>query len=238
MGTLPFSCWGRTSSCCPTHGCFFPHPPIAHRSLLLRWALPIAGVDAGFYKRMRSSQQKNITTVLCPPEFVFCRHWPAAKETQPPLGKRGGGVQQALAIEGIGGSILPMLSHKLVPSALFLCVGVLYDRHKTRLVRYYEGSVSTMPNLPTFSFSSTLANMCSPGTSIFIEKFPISIGVFQRNSLVATLAALGMILGAAYSLWLYNPVGRPSVELPEKRVNKCDHDIVGACAGTDATLLS
>ncbi|KAF4394149.1 hypothetical protein G4B88_000660 [Cannabis sativa] len=109
-------------------------------------------------------------------------------------------------IQGIGCSILPMLSHKLVPSALFLCVGVLYDRHKTRLVRYYEGSVSTMPNLPTFSFSSTLANMSSPGTSIFIEEFPISIGVFQRNSLVATLAALGIILGAAYSLWLYNPV--------------------------------
>ncbi|CAN6587309.1 unnamed protein product [Malus baccata var. baccata] len=107
-------------------------------------------------------------------------------------------------IQGIGGSILPMLSHGLVPSALFLCVGVLYDRHKTRLVRYYGGSVSTMPNLSTISFSSTLANMSSPGTSSFIGEFPILVGAFQRNSLVATLAALGMILGAAYSLWLYN----------------------------------
>nr|YP_010692703.1 NADH dehydrogenase subunit 4 [Melastoma candidum]YP_010692744.1 NADH dehydrogenase subunit 4 [Melastoma sanguineum]WCA44195.1 NADH dehydrogenase subunit 4 [Melastoma candidum]WCA44236.1 NADH dehydrogenase subunit 4 [Melastoma sanguineum] len=109
-------------------------------------------------------------------------------------------------IQGIGGSILPMLSHGLVSSALFLCVGVLYDRHKTRLVRYYGGSVSTMPNLPTISFSSTLANMSSPGTSSFIGEFPILVGAFQRNSLVATLAALGMILGAAYSLWLYNRV--------------------------------
>nr|YP_010933780.1 NADH dehydrogenase subunit 4 [Bauhinia variegata]UHY40368.2 NADH dehydrogenase subunit 4 [Tylosema esculentum]WDE24848.1 NADH dehydrogenase subunit 4 [Tylosema esculentum]WKT13575.1 NADH dehydrogenase subunit 4 [Bauhinia variegata] len=109
-------------------------------------------------------------------------------------------------IQGIGGSIPPMLSHGLVPSALFLCVGVLYDRHKTRLVRYYGGSVSTMPNLSTISFSSTLANMSSPGTSSFIGEFPISVGAFQRNSLVATLAALGMILGAAYSLWLYNRV--------------------------------
>nr|AMC32959.1 NADH dehydrogenase subunit 4 [Oenothera suffrutescens]AMC32968.1 NADH dehydrogenase subunit 4 [Oenothera nuttallii]UNA62803.1 NADH dehydrogenase subunit 4 [Oenothera villaricae]UNA62831.1 NADH dehydrogenase subunit 4 [Oenothera biennis] len=109
-------------------------------------------------------------------------------------------------IQGIGGSIPPMLSHGLVSSALFLCVGVLYDRHKTRLVRYYGGSVSTMPNLPTISFSSTLANMSSPGTSSFIGEFPILVGAFQRNSLVATLAALGMILGAAYSLWLYNRV--------------------------------
>ncbi|KAA0052380.1 NADH-quinone oxidoreductase protein [Cucumis melo var. makuwa] len=107
---------------------------------------------------------------------------------------------------GIGGSILPMLSHGLVPSALFLCVGVLYDRHQTRLVRYYGGSVSTMPNLSTISFSFTLANMSLPGTSSFIGEFPISVGAFQRNSLVATLAALGMILGAAYSLWLYNRV--------------------------------
>nr|WGU49376.1 NADH dehydrogenase subunit 4 [Rheum rhabarbarum] len=107
-------------------------------------------------------------------------------------------------IQGIGGSILPMSSHGLVSSALFLCVGVLYDRHKTRLVRYYGGSVSTMPNLSTIFFSFTLANMSSPGTSSFIGEFLILVGAFQRNSLVATLAALGMILGGAYSLWLYN----------------------------------
>ncbi|RZC94298.1 hypothetical protein C5167_029863 [Papaver somniferum] len=107
-------------------------------------------------------------------------------------------------IEGIGGSIPPMSSHGPVPPSLFLCVGVLYDRHKTRLVRYYGGSVSTMPNISTIFFSSTLANMSSPGTSSFIGEFPILVGAFQRNSLVSTLAALGMILGAAYSLWLYN----------------------------------
>ncbi|KAI3959833.1 hypothetical protein MKW98_029870 [Papaver atlanticum] len=107
-------------------------------------------------------------------------------------------------IQGIGGSIPPMSSHGPVPPAPVLCVGVLYDRHKTRLVRYYGGSVSTMPNLSTIFFSSTLANMSSPGTSSFIGEFPILVGSFQRNSLVATLSALGMILGAAYSLWLYN----------------------------------
>ncbi|WJX25909.1 NADH dehydrogenase subunit 4 [Trifolium repens] len=100
-----------------------------------------------------------------------------------------------------------MLSHQLVPSALFLCVGVLYDRHKTRLVRYCGGLVSTVPNLSTISFFSTLANMSSPGTSSFFGEFPISLGAFQRNSLVATLAALGDgIFRATYSLWLYNRV--------------------------------
>ncbi|WMV24502.1 hypothetical protein MTR67_017887 [Solanum verrucosum] len=106
--------------------------------------------------------------------------------------------------KGIGGSILPMSSHGLVSSALFLCVGVLYDRHKTRLVRYYRGSVSTMSNLSTIFFSSTLANMSSPGTSSFLGEFLILVGAFERNSLVATLAAVGMILGATYYLCLYN----------------------------------
>nr|YP_009227146.1 NADH dehydrogense subunit 4 [Welwitschia mirabilis]AMA21000.1 NADH dehydrogense subunit 4 [Welwitschia mirabilis]QXE44339.1 NADH dehydrogenase subunit 4 [Welwitschia mirabilis] len=112
----------------------------------------------------------------------------------------------SLNIQGIGGSILLMLSHGLVSSALFLCVGVLYDRHKTRLVNYYGGLVSTMPNLSTIFLFFTLANMSLPGTSSFIGEFLILYGAFHLNSLVATLAALGMILGAAYSLWLYNRV--------------------------------
>ncbi|RYR46734.1 hypothetical protein Ahy_A07g032518 [Arachis hypogaea] len=109
------------------------------------------------------------------------------------------GERKSLAlsnIQGIGGSIPPMLSHGLVPSAFFLCVGVLYDRRKTRLVRYYRSLMSTVPNLSTIFFSSILANMSSPGTSNFIREFFISVGAFQRNSLVATLATLGMILGA------------------------------------------
>jgi len=80
-----------------------------------------------------------------------------------------------------------MLSHGLVSSALFLCVGVLYDRHKTRLVRYYGGLVSTMPNFSTIFFFFTLANMSLPGTSRFIGEFLILVGAFQRNSLVANM---------------------------------------------------
>jgi NADH-ubiquinone oxidoreductase chain 4 len=112
----------------------------------------------------------------------------------------------SLNMQGIEGSILLMLSHGLVSSALFLCVGALYDRHKTRLVRYYGGIVSTMPVFSVIFLFFTLANMSLPGTSSFIGEFLILVGAFQRNSLIATLAALGMILGAAYSLWLYNRV--------------------------------
>ncbi|KAL4035918.1 hypothetical protein IC575_004629 [Cucumis melo] len=111
-----------------------------------------------------------------------------------------------LNIQEIRGSILSMLSHGLVSSTLFLCVGVLYDRHRTLLVRYYGGSMSTMPNLSTISFAFTLVNMSLPGTNNFIEEFSISVGAFQRNSSVATLVVLGMILGVTYSLWLYNRV--------------------------------
>lgn len=109
-------------------------------------------------------------------------------------------------MQGIEGSILLMLSHGLVSSALFLCVGALYDRHKTRLVKYYGGLVSTMPIFSALFLFFTLANMSLPGTSSFIGEFLILLGAYQRNSFIATVAALGMILGAAYSLWLYNRV--------------------------------
>lgn len=112
----------------------------------------------------------------------------------------------SLNVQGLGGSILLMSSHGLVSSGLFLCVGALYDRHKTRLVRYYGGLVSTMPNFSIIFFFFTLANMSLPGTSSFVGEILILVGAFQRNSLVATLASVGMVLGAAYSLWLYNRV--------------------------------
>ncbi|XBI05649.1 hypothetical protein VPH35_133789 [Triticum aestivum] len=160
------------------------------------------------------------------------------------------------AAAGIGGSILLMLSHGLVSSARFLCVGVLYDRHKTRLVRYYGGLVSTMPNFSTIFFFFTLANMSLPGTSSFIGEFLILVGAFQRNSLVATLAALGMILGAAYSLWLYNRVvsgnlkpdflykfsdlnGREvSIFLPFLVGGATVHSFFAKCYGLNAELLT
>ena len=112
----------------------------------------------------------------------------------------------SLNVQGIEGSILLMLSHGFVSSALFLCVGVLYDRHKTRLVKYYGGVVHVMPIFSVLFLIFTLGNLSLPGTSSFIGEFLILVGAFQTNTFIATVAALGMILGGAYSIWLYNRV--------------------------------
>lgn len=112
----------------------------------------------------------------------------------------------SLNTQGIEGSILLMLSHGFVASALFLCVGILYDRHKTRLVKYYGGCVHVMPLFSFFFLVFTLGNISLPGTSSFIGEFLILAGIFQTNTFIACLACSGMVLGAAYSLWLYNRV--------------------------------
>jgi proton-translocating NADH-quinone oxidoreductase chain M len=112
----------------------------------------------------------------------------------------------SLNAQGIEGAILLMLSHGFVASALFLCIGIHYDRTHTRLIRYYGGLVQTMPLFSFFFFVFTLGNLSLPGTSSFVGEFLILLGVFQTNTFIATLAATGMILGGAYSIWLYNRV--------------------------------
>ena len=110
----------------------------------------------------------------------------------------------SLNTQGIEGSILLMLSHGLVSPALFLCVGVLYDRHKTRLLRYYAGCGRTMPLFAVLFVFFTMANISLPGTSSFIGEFLVFAGAYQNNSFIGVLAATGMVLGAAYALWLCN----------------------------------
>jgi len=112
----------------------------------------------------------------------------------------------SLNAQGIEGSILLMLSHGLVSPALFLCVGVLYDRHKTRLLRYYAGCGRTMPIFAILFMFFTLANISLPGTSSFVGEFLVLTGAYQTNSFVTFMAATGMVLGAAYALWLCNRV--------------------------------
>ena len=108
--------------------------------------------------------------------------------------------------QGLEGSIIQMISHGLVSAALFLLVGVVYDRIHSRLIKTYGGLVSVMPKYSILLMIFTLAAIGLPGTSGFIGEFLILMGVFQDSFLVATIASLGVILGAAYMLWLYKRV--------------------------------
>lgn len=109
-------------------------------------------------------------------------------------------------LQGIEGSILLMLSHGIVSSALFLCIGVLYDRHKTRLIKYYSGVTQVMPIYAVIFLLFTMGNISLPGTSSFIGEFLVLIGAFNNSTVTAFLATTGIIFGAGYSLWLYNRV--------------------------------
>mgnify|MGYP006127401151 FL=1 len=106
----------------------------------------------------------------------------------------------SLTLEGVEGSILQMLSHGLVASGLFLCVGILYDRYHSRLISNYSGLAHRMPLFACIFLLYTLANIALPGTSSFIGEFLILIGIFSFNTTFAFLGATGMVLGGAYSL--------------------------------------
>ena len=108
--------------------------------------------------------------------------------------------------QGIEGSIYQMISHGLISAALFFCVGVLYDRMHTRLIKQYGGIVSIMPKYAIVFMIFTLGAVGLPGTTGFVGEFLILIGVFKKNFLVAVIASLGIILAAAYMLWLYKRV--------------------------------
>tara|TARA_B100001029_G_scaffold113608_1_gene93885 strand:+ start:252 stop:1748 length:1497 start_codon:yes stop_codon:yes gene_type:complete len=108
--------------------------------------------------------------------------------------------------QGIEGSIFQMISHGLVSAALFLCVGVIYERQHTRLINEYGGLVMVMPKYAIVMMVFTLGAIGLPGTTGFIGEFLILMGAFKKNFLVATIASLGVILCAAYMLWLYKRV--------------------------------
>jgi NADH-quinone oxidoreductase subunit M len=112
----------------------------------------------------------------------------------------------SLTEQGVQGAIFQMISHGLVSGALFLCVGVVYDRVHTREIAAYGGLVERMPLYAVVFMVFTLANVGLPGTSGFIGEFLTMIGTFRFNNWVAALAALGTILSAAYALYLYRRV--------------------------------
>ena len=106
-------------------------------------------------------------------------------------------------VMGVQGALFQMLSHGLISAALFLCIGVLYDRMHTREIEAYGGLVQRMPRYALVFMIFTMANVGLPGTSGFVGEFLTMIAVFQVNTWVAFIAAGGVILSAAYALWLY-----------------------------------
>jgi len=117
--------------------------------------------------------------------------------------------------QGIQGAILQMLSHGIVSGALFLCVGVVYDRLHTREIAAYGGLAPKMPQYAVLFMLFTLASVGLPGTSGFVGEFLVILGAWQAASWVAIVIATGMILGAAYALWLYRRIMLGTVHNPQ-----------------------
>ena len=120
----------------------------------------------------------------------------------------------AMTAQGLAGGIFQMISHGIVSAALFLCVGVVYDRMHTREIAAYGGLVNRMPVYAFVFMVFTLANLGLPGTSGFIGEFLTLLGTFRVNNWVTTFATLGTILSAAYALWLYRKMIFGRLEKP------------------------
>lgn len=112
----------------------------------------------------------------------------------------------SFTVIGIEGAILQSLSHGFVASALFLIIGIIYERHNTRMVKYYGGLAHVMPLYVSIFLFFTLSNIGLPGTGSFVGEFLILTGSFKVNTSVTFISATGMILGGCYSLWLFNRV--------------------------------
>jgi NADH-quinone oxidoreductase subunit M len=120
----------------------------------------------------------------------------------------------AMNQQSVQGAVFQMVSHGLVASALFLCVGVVYDRLHTREIAAYGGIVSRMPNYAVAFMVFTMANVGLPGTSGFVGEFLSLLGTFQANGWVTFFATFGVILSAAYALYLYRRVIFGKLEKP------------------------
>nr|QUJ09438.1 NADH dehydrogenase subunit 4 [Neorhodomela munita] len=112
----------------------------------------------------------------------------------------------SLTLSGIEGSIMLMLSHGLISSAMFFCIGILYDRYGTRIIKYYGGLVKTMPIFTVFIMFFSFSNISFPGTSSFIGELMILSGLIKVNFNLTFIALIGVILSASYSIWLLNRI--------------------------------
>lgn len=126
----------------------------------------------------------------------------------------------SLTQQGVEGAMFQMLSHGIVSGALFLCVGVVYDRLHTREINRYGGLVKNMPKYAVVFMLMTMASVGLPGTSGFVGEFLVLLGVYKVNTLVAFIAATGVVLGAAYMLFLYRRVVFGELTKPDVRSMK------------------
>ena len=116
------------------------------------------------------------------------------------------GWSNADAVMGLAGAMMQMISHGLISAALFLCVGVMYDRVHSRQIADYGGVANTMPVFASFMMLFAMANAGLPGTSGFVGEFLVILSSFRANAWIAVIAATVLILGAAYTLWMYKRV--------------------------------
>jgi NADH-quinone oxidoreductase subunit M len=107
---------------------------------------------------------------------------------------------------GIEGALVQMISHGFISGAMFLCIGVMYDRMHSRNIADYGGVVNTMPKFASFMMLFAMANCGLPATSGFVGEFMVILGAVKYNFWIGAIAATTMILGAAYSLWMYKRV--------------------------------
>ena len=151
---------------------------------------------------------------------------------------RSGGNKDA-AYLGISGAMVQMISHGFISGAMFSCVGVLYDRVHSRMIKDYGGVVNTMPWFAAFAVFFAMANCGLPGTSGFVGEFMVILASFQSNFWIAALAAFTLIIGAAYTLWMvkrviFGAIGNDHVA-HLKDINPREALVLGAFAA--ATLL-
>jgi NADH-quinone oxidoreductase subunit M len=107
---------------------------------------------------------------------------------------------------GVEGALVQMISHGFVSAALFLCVGVMYDRMHSRMISDYGGVVNTMPKFAAFMMLFAMANCGLPATSGFVGEFLVIMGAMKFNFWIAFIAATTLVFGAAYTLWMYKRV--------------------------------
>jgi NADH-quinone oxidoreductase subunit M len=135
---------------------------------------------------------------------------------------------------GIEGALIQMISHGFVSAALFLCVGVMYDRMHTRMISDYGGVVNTMPKFASLMMLFAMANCGLPATSGFVGEFMVIMGAMKANFWLAFAAATTLVFGAAYTLWMYKrvifgPVGNDAVG-KLKDLNSREFFVLGALA--------